>query len=76
MTDLIDRQKAIDEMKARRDAAKKWYDEADEDSIRTRADSAVMSFIECILTLQKLPPAEQKTGKYIETRHLGREEER
>ena len=56
--DLISRQAAIDEMKARRDSAKEWYDNADEDSIRIRADSAMASFIECILTLQKLPSAQ------------------
>lgn len=58
MDDLISRQAAIDEMKARRDSAKEWYDNADEDSIRIRADSAMASFIECILTLQKLPSAQ------------------
>ena len=58
MDDLISRKALIDEVSARRDSAKDWYDEAsangDEITI-ARAENAVMSFIECLLTIQKLP---------------------
>ena len=56
--DCIDRQDAIDELKTRRDSAKDWYDKASADGdemIIARADSAMMSFIESILTVKKLP---------------------
>ena len=58
MDDLISREAAIDELKTRRDSAKDWYDKASADGdemIIARADSAMMSFIESILTVKKLP---------------------
>ena len=61
MDDLISRQTAINEMKIRRHSAYEWYVTAkskDDEEIMIRADSALASFIECILTIKKLPSAD------------------
>ena len=61
MDDLISRQTAINEMKIRRHSAYEWYVTAkskDDEEIMIRADSALASFIECILTIKKLPSVE------------------
>ena len=67
--DAISRQAAIDELKTRRDSAKDWYDKASADGdemIIARADSAMMSFIESILTMKKLPSVQpRKKGKWV-----------
>ena len=76
--DAISRQAAIDELKTRRDSAKEWYDKASADGdemIIARADSAMMSFIESILTVKKLPSVQPeiircKDCKYFEYDHL------
>ena len=70
MNDLIERQAAIDALKEKRDSAKEWYEEAsasgDEMSL-ARAESAMMTFIECSLTIKKLPSVTpQRTGKWID----------
>lgn len=75
MNDLISRQAAINEMKIRRHSAYEWYVTAkskDDEEIMIRADSALASFIECILTIKKLPSAqpERKKGKWVNDRGL------
>ena len=58
MMDLIERQKAIDALKEKRNSAKEWYEEASasgDEMMLSRAESAMMTFVECILTIKKLP---------------------
>ena len=55
--DLISRQAAIDALKEKRDSAKEWYEEASasgDEMILARAESAIMTFVECLLTIKKL----------------------
>ena len=62
--DLIERQAAIDALKERRDSAKEWYEEASasgDEMILARAESAIMTFVECLLTIKKLPSAQPKS---------------
>lgn len=60
MKDMIERQKAIDALKEKRNSAKEWYEEASasgDEMMLSRAESAMMTFVECILTIKKLPSA-------------------
>ena len=61
MAEYIDKQAAIDEMRERQLSANEWYTTAkakDDEEIMVRADSAIACFIECILTLKKMPSAD------------------
>ena len=83
MSDLIDRQAAIDDMKDMYHAAEKWGKEASDDVIKARAESCMASLIEMKLRIEKLPSAqpERKVGKWVDgwsprfdgTRHWFRE---
>ena len=77
MTDYINRQAAIDEMRTRQLSANEWYATAkakDDEEIMVRADSAIACFIECILTLKKMPSADVQPvqhGKWIKAQRKG-----
>ena len=55
MNDLISRQAAIEEMREMYHAAEKWGQEAEDDTIKARAESCMASLIEMKLRLEKLP---------------------
>lgn len=55
MSDAIDRQAAIDEIKDMYHAAEKWGKEASDDVIKARAESCMASLIEMKLRVEKLP---------------------
>ena len=57
MGDLINRQVALGEIKARFDDAREWYRTAKDEDIKARAEATIMSFTECSLMLKKLPSA-------------------
>ena len=62
---LIDADAFCKEMKDRQNECSKWRDETDEADIKIRADGALSAFIECKLTLDKMPTFEErKTGKW------------
>ena len=58
MSDLIDRQAAIDALSAMYDAAEDWCREAKTDVIKARAESCMASIIEMKMKILKLPPAQ------------------
>ena len=61
MSDLIERQATIDTLKEKRNSAKEWYEEASasgDEMMLSRAESAMITFVECILTIKKLPSAQ------------------
>ena len=58
MSDLIDRQAVISEMKKMYDAAEKWLRDANETEIEARAQSCMSTLIEIKLRIEKLPSAE------------------
>lgn len=74
MSDLIDRQDAIDAIKEFQHGAAEWRDEQVELSdIWHRADSAIASALEIGLRIKKLPSAqpERKKGKWIDITKSG-----
>ena len=61
---LIDADAYHKEIKERYQSASEWYHEAETDDILARAESAMITFTECSLTLQKMPTvieAEEET---------------
>lgn len=52
---LIDADPYRAEIKKRQDACAKWRDETDDEDIKIRADGSLAAFIECKLTLDKMP---------------------
>lgn len=67
MSDLIDRDAAIEAMKNMYHAAEKWREEASDDVIKARAESCMASLIEMKLRIEKLPSVqpERKKGRWI-----------
>ena len=66
--DWVSRQAAIDALKERRDSAKEWYEEASasgDEMMSARAESAIMTFVECLLTIKKLPSAQPEQSEMI-----------
>lgn len=59
MGDLINRQEALGEIKARFEDAREWYRTAKDEDIKARAEATIMSFTECSLMLKRLPSAER-----------------
>ena len=51
---LIDADAYAQEIRERREAASEWYKEATDDEILARAESALITFTECSLTLKKM----------------------
>lgn len=56
--DCVERQAAIDEMSKMYRAAEKWLQEAEDDTIKARAESCMASLVEMKLRVEKLPSAE------------------
>lgn len=52
---LIDADAYHKEIRERYQSAKEWYNEAEDDEIIGRAESAMITFTECSLTLQNMP---------------------
>ena len=52
---LIDADAYHKEIRERYQSAKEWYNEAKDDEIIGRAESAMITFTECSLTLQNMP---------------------
>ena len=72
--DTISRQAAIDALKEKRDSAKEWYKEASasgDEMMLSRAESAMMTFVECILTIKKLPSAQPEIIHCKDCKHFG-----
>lgn len=59
MNDLISRKAAIESMREMYHAAEKWRQEAEDDTIKARAESCMASLVEMKLRLEKLPSAQQ-----------------
>ena len=73
MDDVISRQAAIDALKEKRDSAKEWYEETSangDEMMMARAESAMMTFIECSLTIKKLPSAQPEPCEDTVSRKL------
>lgn len=60
----IIRQAVIDEMSKMYHAAEKWGQEAEDDTIKARAESCMATLVEMKLRVEKLPSAERR-GKWI-----------
>ena len=58
MSDLISRADAIKELQTRLDNAYKWHMHTLDEDIKICSEQAIATFIECILTLKKLPSAD------------------
>lgn len=56
--DTISRAEAIDEMREMYHAAEKWLQEAEDDTIKARAESCMATLVEMKLRAEKLPSAE------------------
>lgn len=67
--DLISRQDALDEIKARFEDAREWYRTAKDEDIKVRAEATIMSFTECSLMLKNLPSAEPKLIRCKDCKH-------
>ena len=63
--DLISRAEAIDEMRKMYHAAEKWLQEAEDDTMKARAESCMATLVEMKLRVEKLPSAERR-GKWID----------
>ena len=59
---LVDADSYAQEIRERHESASEWYKKATDDEILARAESAMITFTECFLTLKKMPtviPAEE-----------------
>lgn len=75
MKDPIERQDAIDALKEKRNSAKEWYEEASasgDEMMLSRAESAMMTFVECILTIKNLPSAQPEIVRCKDCKHVFR----
>ena len=66
---LIDADALKEEMKQRQESAYQWYSDAkakEDEEIMVRADSAMVAFIECRLTIDNQPTIERKIGHWVE----------
>lgn len=64
MSDLIDRQAAIDDMNNMYQAAEKWGREAADDVIKARAESCMATLVEMKLRIEQLPSVHQTLYGY------------
>ena len=60
---LIDADAYHKEIRERYQSAKEWYNEAEDDEIIGRAESAMITFTECSLTLQNMPTIIEAEGE-------------
>ena len=77
--DTISRQAAIDALKEKRNSAKEWYEEASasgDEMMLSRAESAMMTFVECILTIKKLPSAQPEIVRCKDCEHRDPEDKK
>ena len=75
MNDLISRQAAIDEISARKISAQNWYNDValtGDEVMLARAETALMSFVECFLTIKKLPSVQPEQSESLKAQELGK----
>lgn len=58
MPRLIDADAFCDEMRNRQNECGKWRNETEDEDLKIRADATLSAFIECKLTLDKMPTIE------------------
>lgn len=68
MSELIDKQAAIDAMKNMYQNAEKWGREAADDVIKARAESCMATLVEMKLRIEKLPSAQPERPEIIRCR--------
>ena len=68
MARLIDADALYESIKASAQSAKEWREEANDEEIKIRAESAYFTFCECALRIKNAPTvtAEPKRGRWIE----------
>ena len=74
MARYIDAEKLLNELQKRYESALSWYENVSDPELKTRAEQAVASFLESILTIKNQPSAdvqEVRHGTYINTNHGG-----
>lgn len=69
---LIDADALKEDLEARIQAARSWIEEAKDEETKVRAEQAVITFVEALLTLKGAPPIEKrKMGELEEQTVMG-----